>query len=59
MEAGWNKSSFCATSTCVQVGLTTTGCVMVTGTDSSEVLLFDEDEWIAFIKGVKNGEFDL
>lgn len=26
--------------------------------DSSPVLVFDHDEWSAFIKGVKDGEFD-
>jgi hypothetical protein len=72
-------SSFCALSSCVEVGWTKSSasggnhCVEVSGGEGGDGLVLVRDtkdrskpaheftraEWIAFIKGVKAGEFDL
>ncbi|WP_459549966.1 DUF397 domain-containing protein [Nocardia sp. X0981] len=56
----WRKSSFTNPETCVEVAKTTTGNFLVRNSNSpnSGTVEFTDAEWIAFIKGVKNGEFD-
>lgn len=58
----WRKSSFCDNSSgnCVEVGSNHLGARAVRDSKaaSGDVLVFTEDEWTAFVKGVKAGEFD-
>ncbi len=63
----WNKvifkkSSYCAEASgdkCVGVSISK-DAVLVTETDRRwPALRFTKDEWKEFVKGVKNGEFDL
>lgn len=64
VEVGWAKSSFCADCNCVEVsgGEGGDGLVLVRDSklgDGGGALSFTRDEWEAFVKGVKAGEFDL
>ena len=54
-------SSFCSFGSCVEVGCSPDGTVLVRDTkDSSRhALTFTNDEWDAFVAGVKAGEFDF
>ena len=58
----WRRSSYCsgAASTCVEVAISTQ---MVTVRDSkvaaSPILRFTPEEWRAFIRGVRAGEFEV
>ena len=53
-------STFCNFGDCVEVGRLSGGSVSVRDTKDPErrSLVFTHDEWDAFVKGVKNGEFD-
>jgi hypothetical protein len=54
-------SSYCSVGACVEVGQTPDGRMVVRdGKDPqrSASLVFDRDEWRAFVAGVKAGEFD-
>jgi Domain of unknown function (DUF397) len=54
-------STFCNFGDCVEVGLMPGGSVSVRDTkdpERSRSLVFTSDEWAAFVKGVKAGEFD-
>lgn len=54
-------SSFCDFGGCVEVGQTPDGSVVVRDSkDADRVasLHFTHDEWTAFVRGVKAGEFD-
>jgi hypothetical protein len=55
----WIKSSF-SNNSCVEV-LTDGEAVAVKSSKAgdNQILSFDGDEWLAFIAGVKNGEFDV
>jgi len=55
----WKRSSWCGTSSCVEVA-SLGGAVAVRDSKSADsaVLLYTPDEWRAFIVGVKAGEFD-
>jgi hypothetical protein len=57
------KSSFCGHPGCVEVDLADDGGnILVRDSklgDGGGALSFTKGEWIAFIKGVKAGEFDL
>jgi len=56
----WNKSSSCSGNSCVEVSREEdTICVRQSELGDMIVLGFTVDEWEAFIKGVKAGEFDL
>ena len=54
-------SSFCTFGDCVEVGQLPGGAVAVRDTkDRAQApLTFTGDEWVAFVAGVKAGEFDL
>ena len=57
----YKVSSFCNFGECVEVGQLPDGFVTVRDTKDPErrtSLTFTRDEWEAFVKGVKNGEFD-
>ena len=54
-------SSFCSGGGCVEVGRLPGGTVTVRDAKDPEratALVFTQDEWAAFVAGVKNGEFD-
>ena len=53
-------SSFCNFGSCVEVGRTPDGAVLVRDTKNrmQEALAFTDEEWTAFVAGVKAGEFD-
>ena len=54
-------SSFCSMGNCVEVGRTADGVVLVRDTKdrAQQALAFTDDEWAAFVAGVKAGEFDF
>jgi hypothetical protein len=53
-------SSFCNFGGCVEVGRSAEGAVLVRGTqDRALQLAFTDEEWTAFVAGVKAGEFDF
>jgi len=54
-------SSFCSFGNCVEVGRTSDGVVLVRDTKdrAQEALAFTDEEWAAFVAGVKAGEFDF
>ncbi len=54
-------SSFCNFGGCVEVGQSPDGSVVVRDSKDTEravSLAFTSEEWTAFVKGVKAGEFD-
>ena len=55
----WQKSSYCGTSACIEVAQTS-DAVLVRDSKNPQVapLAFTTDEWVAFVKGVKAGEFN-
>lgn len=57
---GWRRSSWCAGSNCVEVARAG-GQVALrdSKTVDGAVLIYTPDEWGAFVKGVKSGEFDF
>lgn len=59
-DVAWRKSSFSGNGNCVEVALTDHGIgVRDTKDREGPVLRFTPDEWVAFVAGVRNGEFDL
>ncbi|OLL98768.1 hypothetical protein Ae406Ps2_3493c [Pseudonocardia sp. Ae406_Ps2] len=52
-------SSFCAKGECVAVAADAAGVRVRSTTAEATVVGFTDDEWTAFVRGVKNGEFDL
>jgi Domain of unknown function (DUF397) len=54
-------SSFCNFGNCVEVGQALDGSVVVRDSKDADGLLlaFTREEWLAFVQGVKVGEFDL
>nr|WP_168172160.1 DUF397 domain-containing protein [Pseudonocardia sp. AL041005-10] len=52
-------SSFCQKGECVAVAADTAGVRVRSTTQQSIVVGFTDEEWVAFVRGVKNGEFDL
>jgi hypothetical protein len=57
----YRRSSFCPAQACVEARLLTDGNIAVR--DSKDVdkdpHVFTPAEWLAFLQGVKNGEFDF
>jgi uncharacterized protein DUF397 len=55
----WHKSSYCGTSACVEVAQTS-DVVLVRDSKNPQAapLAFTTDEWTAFVKGIKAGEFN-
>jgi hypothetical protein len=54
-------SSYCNFGSCVEVGEAPDGAVIVRDTKDPErrvALTFTREEWVAFVQGVKAGEFD-
>lgn len=58
--AAWTKSSFSGNDGCVEVRRTPSGVeIRDSKRATGQVLEFDEHEWAAFLRGVRNGEFDV
>ena len=56
----WQRSSYCASSTCVEVRLSNHGSnVLVRDASGTVVASFLPEEWRELVKGIKAGEFDL
>ncbi|WP_214103326.1 DUF397 domain-containing protein [Acrocarpospora catenulata] len=57
----WKKSSFSANGNCVEVARLQNGNVGVRDSKDRDghALVFTPREWVAFVKGVKDAEFDL
>lgn len=54
------KSSFCsACNDCVGVSILQNDVVVINTNMKNSLVRFTHEEWTAFVKGVKNGEFDL
>lgn len=61
-DSNWHRSSHCADLNCVEVRHSIGQGIQVRDSklgNTSPTLTFTRDEWDAFIKGVKDGEFDL
>jgi Domain of unknown function (DUF397) len=59
-NARWRKSSHSGDNGCVEVAFVGDRvAVRDTKDRDGAVLLFDEQEWVAFLAGAKDGEFDL
>ena len=55
----WQKSSYCGTNACVEVALTSDAVLVRDSKNPLAMpLAFTADEWTAFVKGVKAGEFN-
>ena len=56
----FKTSSFCNWGNCVEVGRSSNGVVLVRDAKNraQEALAFTDEEWAAFVAGVKAGEFD-
>jgi len=61
LDTNFRMSSFCNCGNCVEVARLDDGSVAVRDTKATNggTLQFTQDEWVAFIKGVKNDEFDV
>lgn len=56
----WRRSSACANSGCVEVAHADNRVVVRDSKLADRpALIFDRDEWAAFVAGVKAGEFDV
>ncbi len=53
------KSTYSGGSACVGVAIENGSISVVNTKEKRTIIEFTEAEWIAFIKGVKDGEFDL
>jgi len=59
-QAGWFKSSFSASGSCVEVNRLDALVLLRDSKDpDGPVLRFNLAEWAAFLAGVRAGEFDL
>jgi hypothetical protein len=56
----WTKAASCAGGNCVQVASTGDGRVFIGDSKNVDgpVLSYTRDEWVAFLEGAKNGDFD-
>jgi Domain of unknown function (DUF397) len=59
--ASWQTSSFSQSGECVQAAFLPGGGVALrhSGDPEGSVLIYTRREWDAFLKGAKDGEFDL
>jgi hypothetical protein len=60
-ERTFRRSSFCADGTCVEVSPLDNGAIALRDAKdlSAPEHVFTRAEWIAFVRGVKAGEFDF
>ena len=56
----WRKSSWSVSNSCVEVAFIDRRVAVRDSKDQSgPVLMFTADEWLAFLGGIRNGEFDI
>lgn len=57
----WTRSTYCGGGDCVEAALVGDGRVAVRDSKNpgAGVHMFDMEEWVAFLKGVRAGEFDF
>jgi len=57
----FRKADGCDSGTCVEVNRDVQGQVLIRDSKDQDgpILIFTNEEWITFIGGVKNGEFDV
>ena len=56
----FKKSSFSGSShNCVGVAITEKNVSVINTKTKKEIVIFTRDEWKAFVKGVKNNEFEI
>lgn len=55
----WRRAAFCGTGECVEVAARD-GLIMVRDSKDPDgaILRCSEQEWLAFVSGIKSGEFD-
>ncbi len=53
------KSSFSGASNCVGVAMEKNKISVINTKEKKTIVEFSKEEWIAFVKGVKNNEFDF
>lgn len=59
-EPVWRKSTFCGTSSCVEVAFLEDKVALRDSKNlDSRPLLFSHGEWAEFINGARSGEFDV
>jgi hypothetical protein len=58
--SSWRRSSFCSSTTCIEVRADARGAVAVrdSKSESGPILRYSAEEWRAFVAGVKAGDFD-
>lgn len=59
MENTFKKSSFCSGGQCVKVVMDANPSYIFVYDEQNNVVWYSHQEWNDFIKGVKNGEFDI
>jgi hypothetical protein len=61
VDAIWRRSSLCSDSACVEIAILTDGQILVRSSQdqTGPMLRFSSSEWMAFLSGVRNDEFDL
>lgn len=59
MSDYWHRSTFCESSSCVEVAVQEPRVKVRDSTNPDLVMIFTAAEWQAFLDGVRNGEFDL
>jgi hypothetical protein len=57
----FRRSSYCSVGTCVEVAVDPAGGVVVRDSKMADgpQLSFTKSEWVAFLRGVRAGEFDM
>jgi hypothetical protein len=59
-QTTWVKSGRCESSSCVEAAPVTGGVLVRNSTDpNGPMLSFTAEEWIAFVGGVRDGDFDF
>ncbi len=62
MDRKFKISSFCdnqLNGTCVGVAIEEDAVLVTNTSGPSPVVKFTHEEWVTFVKGVRNGEFDV
>jgi hypothetical protein len=57
-SAAWRRSSRCDSSSCVEVASRDAVITIRNSQHPSDTLSFSRAEWIAFVEGVRAGDFD-
>jgi hypothetical protein len=60
-RSGFRRSSFCSGGTCLEVAPLADGWVAIRDSKDTgkPAHTYDREEWAAFLRGVKAGEFDF